>query len=407
MSALKYWLWLSAAEGVSCGAKAALLKHYGDPERAFFAPNHEFRRIGGISDREAEILERRDMSRCPIIEEECSYQNISIVTMNDSAYPERLKNIYSPPPVIYVKGTIKSLDTFPYVAVIGTRKASAYGLKMGREIAWQICRCGGGVVSLLTAGIDTQVAKAALLAGGKCVGVLGVPHELANDRLSEDVIAHGALISEYPPGTKPMRSFFRERNRIASGISLGVVVVEAPERSGTRFFATDASEQGKEIFAVPGNADSENSVGTNALIKEGAKLVTNGAEVMEEFKALYPDIIKLSRESCPEATEENEKYIKNTQKQENINKTQEKTVDNEKSRGYIDLREQLSALSEDQLKIITAIDKKAVHIDDIIESTGLPTAKVLAQLTFLEIKGYVRREAGRRVSLNIAKSEDM
>lgn len=403
MSALKYWLWLSGTEGVSCGAKAALLKHYGEPERAFFAPNHEFKRISGISEREAEIFEKRDMSRCAFIEDECSYQDISVVTMNDSAYPERLKNIYAPPPVIYMKGKIKSLDTFPYVAVIGTRKASAYGLKMGREIAWQICKCGGGVVSLLTAGIDTQAAKGALLAGGKCIGVLGVPHELESDRLSEDICAHGALISEYPPGTSPRRSFFRERNRIASGISLGVVVVEAPEKSGTRLFANDASEQGKEIFAVPGNADSENSVGTNALIKEGAKLVTNGAEVMEEFQPQYPEIIKISRETCPELQQEQENHIKKAEKQENINKTQEKTVDNKISRGYIDLREQLSSLSEDQLKIITTIDKNAVHIDDIIERTGLPAAKVLAQLTFLEIKGFVKREAGRRISLNIAK----
>ncbi len=403
MSGLKYWLWLSAAEGVSCSAKAALLRNYGEPERAFFAPNNEFKFINGISEREAEILERRDMSRCAIVEDECSYQNISIVTMNDSAYPERLKNIYSPPPVIYVKGKIKSLDAFPYVAVIGTRKASAYGLKMGRKISWQICRCGGGVISLLTAGIDTEAAKGALLAGGKCVGVLGVPHELATDRLSEDISARGALISEYPPGTTPMKSFFRERNRIASGISLGVVIVEAPERSGTRLFAADAAEQGKEIFAVPGNADAENCVGTNALIKEGAKLVTEGSEVMEEFEALYPDIVKLRRESCPELPTEYEKNRKSFKKQENISKTQKNTVDNKKSRGYIDLREQLSTLSEDQLKIITAIDKNAVHIDDIIERTGLPTAKVLAQLTFLEIKGFVRREAGRRISLNIAK----
>ncbi len=403
MSALKYWLWLSAAQGVSCAAKAALLDYYGEPERAFYAPNNEFKRIKGISDRETQILERRDTERCSIIEEECACQNISIITLNDAAYPKGLKNICAPPPVIYLKGQLKSLDDFPYVAVIGTRSASAYGLKMGREIAWQICRCGGGVISMLTAGIDSEAAKGALLAGGKCIGVLGVPHEFANDRLSEDVAARGALISEYPPGTKPMRSFFRERNRIASGISLGVVVVEAPERSGTRLFATEAAEQGKEIFAIPGNADAANCVGTNALIKEGAKLVTNGAEVMEEFEALYPDIVKINREACPDMPEEAKNTVKTPEKQEKKSKIQENTVDNKNGRGYIDLREQLSTLSEEQLKIITAIDKNAVHIDDIIETTGLPTAKVLAQLTFLEIKGYVKREAGRRISLNIAK----
>ena len=403
MSALKYWLWLSAAEGLSPRAKAELIRHYGDAEQAYFAPDGEFEKIQGISAGEAAILEKRDISRCGYIEDKCAEQNISIIAMCDSSYPERLKNIYAPPPVIYVKGRMPDADEIPLVAVIGTRRASTYGLKMGREMAWEICSCGGAVVSMLTAGIDSEAAKGALLAGGKCVGVLGLPHEKSMGKLDTDIAANGALISEYPPGTEPQKCFFRERNRIASGISLGVVVVEAPIKSGTRLFAMDALEQGKEIFAVPGNADSECCAGSNALIKEGAKLVTRGSEVMEEFAALYPDRIKPGRSRYPDDVKNVLKSENSCSNAENISEVKETVVDNKKSRGYIDLREQLSELSEDQLKIIAAIDKNAVHIDDIIEETGLPTAKVLSQLTFLEIKGYVRREAGRRISLNTAK----
>lgn len=395
MSAIEYWLWLSTAENVGCRAKALLLERYGDAEAAFFAPDGELGQTEGISRAEAAVLERRDKSGVSQVLEECDRQQIRIVTMQDAAYPKRLKNIYAPPVVLYVKGNLPAIDEEPVVSVIGTRRPSPYGLKMGRDMAYQIAACGGTVVSLLTAGIDAEAARGTLLAGGRCIGILGTPHELSGGRLAEDVCASGGLISEYAPGMTPFKSFFRERNRIASGISLGVVVVEAPEKSGTRLFAAEAAEQGKEIFALPGNADAENSAGTIALLKEGAKLVTRGAEVMSEFEGRYPGRVKLRVSACPpEEKREEERPAAVSVK---------KDVDKEKRKGYIDLKEQLASLSEDQLKIITAIDKNASHIDDIIEATGLPTAKVLAQLTVLEIKGFVRREAGRRISLNTAK----
>lgn len=395
MSAIEYWLWLSTAENVSCRAKALLLERYGDAEAAYFAPDGELGRTEGIGPTEAAVLERRDKSAAARVLEECARQNIRVVTMQDAAYPKRLKNIYAPPAVLYVKGALPAIDEEPAVAVIGTRRPSPYGLKMGRDMAYQIAACGGTVVSLLTAGIDAEAARGALLAGGRCIGVLGTPHELCQGRLAEDVCASGGLISEYAPGMTPFKSFFRERNRIASGLSLGVVVIEAPEKSGTRLFAAEAAEQGKEIFALPGNADAANSAGTLALLKEGARLVTRGDEVMSEFEALYPDKIRLRISAAP--PEEKEKAAPPAAV------SVKKGVDKEKSKGYIDWKEQLASLTEDQLKIITAIDKSASHIDDIIEATGLPAAKVLAQLTVLEIKGYVRREAGRRIALNTAK----
>ena len=403
MPAQKYWLWLSSAE-VSTRAKAMLVKHYGSAEAAFYAPEGEFKTVKGLTAPEAAILERRDTRRASQIAEACDRQNIRIVTMQDAAYPKRLRNIFDPPPVLYVQGRLPDIDENPLVSVIGTRKPSAYGLRMCRDLSYQISCCGGVVVSLLTQGLDREAAKGALLAGGKCVGVLGTPHELERSELSRELAANGALISEYAPGTEKQNRFFRERNRVAAGISVGVVVVEAPEKSGTRLFVMEAIDQGKEVFAVPGNADAANSAGTLAFLKDGAKLVTSGAEVMSEFEGLYPEKIHLTdklpfdegfkapRRAQPAAPAAEKKHP-----------AEQKSVDKENTKGYIDWKEQLAALTETQLKIVTAIDKDASYIDDIIEATGLSTAVVLAQLTVLEIKGYVRREAGRRFALNIAK----
>ena len=398
MASIKYWVWLSAQTGVSPAAKAALLRHYGDAETAFFAPAGEFGRIKGISAGDAAVLESRDMSRVEDILAGCRQLDIRPVTMQDADYPERLRNIFAPPAVIYVKGKLPELDDEAAIAVIGTRKASPYGLKMGSRLAGEIVRCGGIVISGLTSGIDAAAARGALLADGICIGVLGTSHDMEKGSLARDGCVQGALISEYPPGTQPLRSHFRDRNRISAGLSVGVTVVEAPEKSGALLFAAEANDQGKEIFAVPGNADAPNSAGTIALMQEGAKPVRTGWDILCEFADLFPG--KLRQAEAAEMPENGKNHAETGEKEPEGAK---KGIDKEKSRGYIDLKEQLARLSEEQLKIISAIDKGASHIDDVIETTGLSTPKVLAQLTVLEIKGFIRREPGKRISLNTAK----
>ena len=398
MASIKYWVWLSAQTGVSPAAKAALLRHYGDAETAFFAPSGEFGRIRGISAGDVAVLESRDMSRVGDILSACRRLDIRPVTMQDADYPRRLRNIFAPPAVIYVKGKLPELDDEAAIAVIGTRKASPYGLKMGSRLAFEIVRCGGMVVSGLTSGIDAAAARGALLADGVCIGVLGTSHNLEKGSLARDVSVKGALISEYPPGTQPLKSHFRDRNRISAGLSVGVAVVEAPEKSGALLFAAEANEQGKEIFAVPGNADAPNSAGTISLMQEGAKPVRTGWDILCEFAELFPG--KLRQAEAAEMPETGKNDAENGEKEPEEAK---KGIDKEKSRGYIDLKEQLAQLTEEQLKIISAIDKGASHIDDVIENTGLSTPKVLAQLTVLEIKGFIKREPGKRISLNTAK----
>lgn len=407
MSALKYWIWLSSAN-ISAEAKAELIMRYGNAEKVFAAGADE---LGStrLSKGETDILKKHDLSAADRILEKCEMQNIRVLSFCDADYPKRLRNIYAPPVVLYIRGRLPLVDENPVIAVVGTRKATPYGIKMSRKIAYELVRGGGILSSGLTHGIDAAAAEGALLAGGTVIGVLGTSHEQDASPLAEEVAARGALVSEYAPMTEWSRRHFRERNRITAGLSVGVVAVEAPERSGTKLFVEEAVEQGKEIFAVPGNADAAASFGTNAILKEGARLITKGSEVLEDFATLFPEKIRISAfPELPEGKAEircasvERSYTAGTKKPVEP-KTPKKEVDKEKDRGYIDWKEQLKSLNTDQLKIIAAIERSSSHIDDIIEQTGLSAAKVLAQLTVLEIKGYIKRDAGKRIFLNITK----
>lgn len=404
MSAIEYWLWLSTSAKLSPRAKAVLLKHYGSPEAMYEAPKGEITRLLGRRSEGAEDLEKRDLSSALRTIDKCKMQNVEVVSIEDPCYPVRLKNIYAPPPVIYVKGRLPKIDEEPAIAVIGTRNASPYGIKMGRKLGFEIAKCGGVVVSGLTKGIDAAGAEGTLIAEGKCVGVLGVPHEHAHGKMAEELAVRGALVSEYPPGAGVHRQFFRARNRIAAGLSVGVVVVEAPFKSGTRLFVDEAVEQGKEIFAVPGNADSENCAGTNAMLKDGAKPVTEGWDVMCEFAKLYPDKIKRSDERIPWSSVKSEQS--ESVKTEKTHKATKKVIDKPDTAEYIDLKTQLESLSQSQLSIVSAMDREAMQVDEIIERTGLSPAKVLADLTLLQLMGCVSQQSGKRFTLNIKRSED-
>ena len=396
MASVKYWVWLASLEQLRPGEKAAVIRAYGDPEAAFFAPRGDISRVEGLREIAAEALEKRDLREANRILAACEEQNLRVICQQDTLYPRRLKQIYAPPPVLYARGRLRDLDEEPAIAIVGTRGATPYGLGLARELAAGIVRSGGTVLSGLGMGIDGEAAKSALENSGYCVGVLGTSHQEAVGWLSRQVADFGLLLSEYAPGTVSQRYFFRERNRITAGLSVGAVVVEAPEKSGALLFAEEALELGKEVFAVPGAVNAVNSVGTNRLIKDGATPVTCAWDVMGEFVGLYPGRIhRVDVKAAPKPLPE--------RKAEQQPAPPQKAVDSEQRQDYIDWKEQLSRLNVDQLRIISAIEKDATHIDDIVETTGLGTAKVLAQLTVLEIKGYIRREAGRRVALKITK----
>ena len=393
MDPLLSWLWFSLLN-LSPRAISAILREYGDAGQALAAEKDAFHGLSGITPREAEVLENRDLAAAEISLRRCREQKLRIIPVNDPAYPERLIQTAMPPAALYVQGELPDLDAAPVLAVIGTRRASAYGMKMSRELAFQISSGGGTVLSLLTPGADEAAAEGAIKAGRPCIAVLGTPHEACRWPLMPEVAKCGAVISEYPPAKEQFRHFFRERNRVAAGLSDGVVVVEAPEKSGTRLFVTEAAEQGKDVFAVPGNADAENAAGTLCLLKEGAKLVTCGADVLEEYLLRFPE---LDTDNAP--AESAVQTVLADSFEERIDTPAAPT--HEAMEAEPGLRKQLQNLSEDQLAIVAAISPPSTHVDDIAARSGLPVARVLAQLTVLEIKGYVRREPGRHFSLNI------
>lgn len=418
MSELKYWLWLSSLSGIRPRVKTLLLSHYGGPREVYFAPRGEYMTFEGVEEAECRALEEKSLDAALRILDLCTEKGVSVVTLQDAAYPHRLGNIYDPPAVIYVRGRLPAIDEEAAVAVVGTRRATPYGEKMAKRLGYELSKCGGLVVSGLTPGIDAAGAQGALLAGGSCVGVLGTAVDGDyGGSLARDVAYVGALISEYAPGAKTFSGNFRARNRITAGISVAAVVVEAPEKSGALLFADEAAEQGKEIFVVPSNADSVVGAGSNALMKEGARPVTGGWDVLCEFESRFPGrlrdpgvrILKMPRDqqeadppaaqagSGKDGTEIGRGFAK---LREPVNKI---TIDKQNDVSYIGLQKQMETLTPTQLGIISVMNGSNMHVDDIIELSGLPAATVLAELTMLQITGFVTQGSGKRFTLNIKR----
>ena len=410
MSGIVYWIWL-AEKHLSVKTRRALAEHFAGPKEVFFADKRQLKALE-LSEGELAALEDKDLGGAERIVSRCADEDIGILTIQDAAYPERLRNIPDAPAVLYVRGHLPAVDAEAAIAVVGTRKCSPYGAKMARDIGFEIASKGGMVVTGLAEGIDSRAAEGALMAGGRVIGVLGTAINVVfpafNGRLFADVAARGALISEYPPDAPGNKMYFPARNRIIAGLSLAVVVPEAPVRSGALITAHRALDYGRDVFAVPGNVDSPASRGSNNLLRDGAMFAENGWDVLREYQAQYPDKISQSgkgsvpdemhtpEENKPAAEEKPEKQSKNFFKLRVPVRRAEK-------KGPAVLKEQLSGLTENQLKIVSAMKKPSMHVDDIIDLSGLPASTVLSEMTMLQIKGFVTQEAGKRFTLNIAK----
>ena len=394
MAKLKYWVWLSFLTNVRPWAKVKLAEALGDPEAVFFADRAEME-ASGVRLRPAELaaLADKSMEETARAMAWCEENGVEAVTVQDARYPERLRQIADPPAVLYVWGRLPAVDESLLLAVVGTRHATPYGLKMAANLGRDIAKGGGVVVSGLAAGCDSAAMEGALRAGGSAVGVLGTAidkvYPQQNAALFEEVRASGALISEYPPGARTFSGCFVARNRIITGLSLGVVVTEAPRKSGTRTTADHALEQGRDVFAVPGPADSYASAGCNDLIAQGAVPVTSGADVLRAYQGRI-DLVR---------REPTDIHIK-------------KRIDKPRDIVYIDptdrrkrpapdrpregWAEPPADMPEDQRKVLSALTCPDMHADDIIAASGLNAPAALAALTMLQIGGWVVPGAGRR-----------
>ena len=414
-----HWIWLATRPAVSDRLKLELLRHFQDPENVYFADPDAYRQIADLSPEGTEALQDKNLHPAEKVLEDCRRENLRILTYQDAAYPNRLKNISDPPLVFYYKGRLPDFDGLPLIGVVGTRSASPYGLTVAKRMGYQIARCGGVVVSGMAFGIDGMAMRGALTGGAPVIGVLGCGAEqiypVSNRSLFEDTENYGCILSEFPPGTPPLARNFPKRNRIISGLCCGVLVVEAPEKSGALITARQAADQGRDVFVVPGNIDVPTFVGSNRLLRDGAIAVSHGWDILSEYEALFPDRIRkdmgqiqlsASPEELAQHVESSAKVGKVAQKPKKPakmkpqkQKTEKIAIDKADSSPYSDVNDILPKLSADEQSIVCAIGKEERLVDDVIAATGMPVGKVLATLTLLEVKGVVKRLPGKRVRL--------
>ena len=422
---LLHWIWLVTRPGVNDRIKADVLRHFRDPEDVYYADPAAYAGVDGMTEDAALALQDKDLKDAKDILETCENLHISILTFQDAMYPNRLKNIADPPLVLYYKGKLPEFDALPVIAVVGTRDATPYGLKTAKNLGAQISRCGGLVISGLATGIDAMAMRGALSAGKPVVGLMGcgvdVVYPTYNRSLLLDTQRYGCLLSEFPPGTPPYKWNFPKRNRIISGLSCGVVVVEAPKRSGALITASQAAEQGRDVFVIPGNVDVAACAGSNALLRDGAIAVSTGWDILSEYTALFPDVIKKdglpslqtlypdeetairAAERPAEKVAQKPRFLKKNGAAES--KTDKKPIDNETKSPYsekIDTED--PALTGDERAILALLRDGERLVDDVIAESGLPSGVVLSTLTLLEVKGMIRRLPGRHVCLSGRKS---
>ena len=394
MSALKYWLWLTELPGLTNQTRLALLRHFPTPEDVYYADPEEVLLTEGITREQAVLLEDKDCSGADRILADCQQLDLDLLTIQDAGYPNRLRNIYDPPCLLYVRGRLPAFDDEASIAVVGTRDCTPYGVSCAEKLGYGLAAGGAVVVSGLARGVDSAALRGALRAGGTVTAVLGngldVVYPPENQYLYEDVAAAGALISEYPPGTPPEAKHFPVRNRIMSGLCLGTLVVEAPARSGALITAGTALEQGRDVFAVPGPIDAPASVGCNRLIRDGAGLVSDAWDILGEYEPRFPD--KLRREGARETP-----AVLGYQARQ---KTEPKPVPPSVSLSHNDY-----SLTDDQICLLRALTEEPMLVDDLIELTDIPTRRVLSALTVLEIEHLVTQHSGKRYARAVNLTE--
>lgn len=415
-----YWIWFAMLPELNARLKLALLERFSDPEDIYNADPGAFSEIEGMTPKALEILGNRSLADARRIYNKCEEKGIRILALTDRDYPSRLRNISDPPMVLYCKGILPDFESIPVISVVGTRKATAYGMNIARRMSRQIAACGALVVSGGASGIDTMAMQGALEANKPVVGVLGggvdVVYPKSNGPLFSKTVELGCLLSEYPPGTQTLPWHFPQRNRIISGLANGVLVVEAPARSGALITARQALEQGRDVFVVPGNIDVAACSGSNALLQDGAAAVFSGWDVVREYEALYPGKLQkqdaltpmqelslaggFRDENSASKVAQKPAYLQNTQQE-----TDKKGIDNGLSSNYSVINDPLPALTQEEREIVRHLRLQPRGVDDVIAELGQPAGKILSQLTMLALKGVVVNHPGKRVSLKTEISE--
>jgi DNA processing protein len=347
---LKYWAAFDRIPGLGRARYALLEKHFGRLENAWTATAGELKAAGLDKRTVGFIVREQPKISLDEVMEGLARHNVRALTWNDSRYPKRLKEIYDLPPVLYTRGDLTEGDEWA-VAVVGTRRPTPYGRQVAEELAYTLAQSRITVISGLARGVDSIVHRAALAAGGRTIAVLAcgldIVYPAENAALALEIAERAALVSDYPLGIQPRGEYFPRRNRIMSGLSLGVLVVEGDHKSGALITAKLALEQNREVFAVPGSIFSPQSRGPNSLIQDGAKLVRRVEDILEELNlTMVPQQMELE-EAVP--------------------------------------------ATDTEAALLRHITREPLHVDEVCQQSGLPVATVSSVLAMLELKGLVRQ----------------
>lgn len=373
-SEIKYWLALGRVEGIGNLTYRTLIDEFNEPEAIFEAPLKRLEQIPGIGKKTSQAI--KGFNEWIWVENEINLiekHGVTFLALRHADFPKALLSIPDPPPYLYVKGTICREDENA-IAIVGTRLPTPYGITVAEKISREMAGLGVTIVSGMARGIDSEAHRGAIAGKGRTIAVLGSGIDIAyppeNKKLYQDIILNGAVVSEFPIGTPPLAANFPQRNRIISGLARGVLVVEASLKSGSLITAGLALDYGRDVFALPGSVTSSKSKGTNKLIKDGAKLVEDAKDILEELNSsLFPSPIPPFPHS-PHRTGETE------------------------TRGRGD-KSGIRELSPDEEKIIGLLDESC-PIDSIIQNTGFSASRVSSLLLDMELKGLVQQQPGKQ-----------
>ncbi len=404
MSNLKHWIWLTQRKGLAGQNAVRVLEHFGAPEQVHAADEGAYTQVGGLSQETIRSLMDKSLDQADRVLGDCDRLGIHLLTRQDATYPERLKAIHQPPMVLYWKGRQVAFDEEVAIAIVGTRAATPYGVQMASKLSAELTRNGALIVSGMAQGIDAAAVRGALKMGGPVVSVLGggidVVYPKYHKDLFEDVAAVGTLISEYPPGAETKASNFPIRNRIISGLSVGVIAVESGRYGGTLLTVNHASEQSREVFAVPGPVGAPESEGTNRLIQEGAaKLIMSSDDVLCEFVSRFPGKLKLGWDAfaSPEVEAQRLEGAAVVPEHRELTRSKEKPAQAKKDDipvlRWADCK---NKLTDDQRALLLALNEGMAVADDLVERTQIPARRVMSAMTLLQIQGYVAEESGKR-----------
>lgn len=395
---VEYWIWMQNSLGV--GARTdEILSYFETPENLYNAGSKEWRLSGLFTPKKIEALKSTTPSETGKILNECRQKGYNIITPDNPLFPERLRTLSDMPLVLYGIGDCSVLSDVVSIGVVGTRNASPYGIQVAQKLSYALASSGATVVSGGALGVDSEAHAGAMLAKGRTLAFLGCGLSFGylkeNASLRRAITRYGAVVSEYPPFAPAGRMTFPIRNRLISGVSLGVVVIEAGVKSGSLITANCALEQGRDVFAIPGDIVRSSFDGTNHLIKNGAKPVFSAEDILIEYESLYGDLFDISKSRVPLSAVEYVEYRKKKTGNVRSAKPDKKSAE-EIINPPVERKELPEYISEEAKCVYAVLNEKETHIDDIVRKTDLKMNVVLSSLTELELSGFVELVSGKK-----------